>query len=89
MTSSHTTSAGHLKWPWMRAAIGLAQYFALFSWLLSLLVSLDQCWSTPLNLSLVKLCRVEGLLTHLLSVADNDRYAMIHARKPELKSEHT
>ena len=47
MTSSRTTSAGHLKWPGMRAAIGLAQYFALFSWLLSLLVSLEQCLSTP------------------------------------------
>ena len=31
----------------MRATIGLAQYFTLFSWLLSLLVSLEQCWSIP------------------------------------------
>ena len=31
----------------MRTAIGLVQYFALFSWLLSLLVSLEQCRSTP------------------------------------------
>ena len=31
----------------MRTAIGFAQYFALSSWLLSLLVSLEQCWSTP------------------------------------------
>ena len=47
MTSSHTTSAGHLKWPGMRTAIGLAQYFELFSCLVSWLVILEQCWSTP------------------------------------------
>ena len=39
--TSHTASAGHLKWPGMRTAIGLLQYFALFSGLLSWLVSLD------------------------------------------------
>ena len=44
VTSSHTTSAGHLKWPGMRTAIGLAQYFALVSCLLSWLVSLEECW---------------------------------------------
>ena len=39
--TSRTTSAGHLKWPGMRTAIGLVQYFGLFSVLLSWLLSLD------------------------------------------------
>ena len=39
--TSHTTSAGRLKWPGMRTTIGLAQYFAFFSVLLFWLVSLD------------------------------------------------
>ena len=60
VTSSHTTSAGHLKWPGLRTAIGLAQYFALFSSLLCWLVSLEHDGVHPLNLSLVKLCRVRS-----------------------------
>ena len=55
----------------MRTAIGLAQNFALFSFLLSWLVSLEQCWSTP---PLLDSCEVvpcgkktELLTQHLLT----------------------
>ena len=62
VTSSHTTSVGHLKWPGMRTAIVLAQYFALCSFLLSWLVSLEQCWSTPPVLVSCEVvsCRMKG-----------------------------
>ena len=63
--TSHTTSAGHLKWPGMRTAIGLAQYVALFSVLLSWLVSLDTMLEYALSTCLLWSCVVwdEGLLT--------------------------
>ena len=54
VVTSHTTSAGHLKWPGMRTAIGLAQYFALcsrsvlLSWLVSLYTMLEYALSTCL-----------------------------------------
>ena len=52
----HTlVSAGHLKWPGMRTAIGLAQYFALLSVLLFGLWVLTPCWSTP---SLLVSCEI-------------------------------
>ena len=65
IVTSHTTSAGHLKWPGMRTAICLAQYFALFSVLLSWLVSLDTMLEYALSTCLLWSCVVwdEGLLT--------------------------
>ena len=62
--TSHTTSAGHLKWPGMRTAIGLVQYFALFSVLLSWLVSLDTMLEYALSTCLLWSCVVwdEGVV---------------------------
>ena len=75
----------------MRTASGLVQYFVLFSFLLSWLVSLEQCWSTPSQLVSceVVLCGMKGCWHNIIVSALIPTTEAVHLSSESYEKEQT